>query len=84
MESIAYCGPRVSDLAGLAIKDVDRTGDDPMLRISARAGGGKRRAVPIPSRTSPALTPTRRHAPASPSPGSAVTALFAAFAPLVR
>ena len=44
-------GPRVSDLTGLTVADVDRRGEQALLRITAGAKGGKHRIVPLPTST---------------------------------
>ena len=48
---LAHRGPRVSELTGLSVGDVDCSGDDPLLRIITGAKGGRRRTVPIPRPT---------------------------------
>ena len=51
VDLLAHCGPRVSELTGLTVADIDRRGDHPLLRISAGAKGGKHRTVPLPTST---------------------------------
>jgi site-specific recombinase XerD len=51
VDLLAHGGPRVSELTGLTIADVDRRGEHPLLRITAGAKGGKHRTVPLPRST---------------------------------
>jgi site-specific recombinase XerD len=51
VDVLAHSGPRVSELAGLTIADVDRRGEHPLLRITTGAKGGKHRTVPLPRAT---------------------------------
>ena len=51
VDLLAHCGPRVSELTGLTVADVNRRGEHPLLRITAGAKGGKHRTVPLPRST---------------------------------
>jgi site-specific recombinase XerD len=51
VDLLAHCGPRVSELTGLTVADVDRRGEHPLLRITAGAKGGRHRTVPLPRST---------------------------------
>jgi site-specific recombinase XerD len=55
VEVLAGCGPRAAETCGLQVRHPELDLERPILRISRRAKGGKRRNVPIPHRTEVAL-----------------------------
>ncbi len=46
---LAGCGLRVSEACHLAVDDLDRQGERPILRVTRAAKGGRARNVPVPA-----------------------------------
>jgi site-specific recombinase XerD len=55
VSTLAHCGLRVGELCALKASSIDRTGQQPLLRVRAGTKGGKSRVVPIPSPTVAAI-----------------------------
>lgn len=55
LELLIGCGPRATELVSLQVRDVDRAGERPMLRLHRGTKGSKPRDVPIPRRSEAAV-----------------------------